>query len=560
MKGVMIKPEELGALKDVKLVYGFTDRVMMQIYNFYKMHSQDEYYFLDLDGVQDLFAFYDRDYIDMYARFGIVINNEDINSTRERLLILDTSEVNESKISEKVRKLGDHVSCCIIEKDYSSLGINAYSSDRYELTVLDKIGVKILNPGFISAAALDYDVRNLELVKKATDRDGNRLYHLYDVSNIMNTAVLLDNFDRSIEAMFSVIDQFRDIATADPKTVFYYSDRRNTVVTNTYLCIAARMLLTDGYKFLVNRDDITIHRMFMRDFTGPRFRYVDDYLHFIERFPDFSLKFSNEAAFLMVRDRVKEYQNRHDYKVSFRALCAEVDLDNRKLLEPFTKVPVEIDLSSVETISFPEYFGLSNSREIGGVFREANTFANTIDEAIRSVYPYDDFILNCCNLLLFKNHGRTYVSYVISIQAKYPFKVRPLSDKFPSFTIDLDLSQLLSLYDVRLLFGLDTVVQEIASNHSAYDVLDFSRKESDLNGCVLRCLTNNWSNSIHNDRLTSEDLAMWSDSTESIRHKSPALTSLFSIKQLQKRGIIGYYGGPIPYTANHLIVTDDLWR
>lgn len=45
MKGVMIKPEELGALKDVKLVYGFTDRVMMQIYNFYKMHSQDEYYF-----------------------------------------------------------------------------------------------------------------------------------------------------------------------------------------------------------------------------------------------------------------------------------------------------------------------------------------------------------------------------------------------------------------------------------------------------------------------------------------------------------------------------------
>ena len=320
------------------------------------------------------------------------------------------------------------------------------------------------------------------------------------------------------------------------------------------------MLLTDGYKFLVNRDDITIHRMFMRDFTGPRFRYVDDYLHFIERFPDFSLKFSNEAAYLMVRDRVKEYQNRHDYKVSFRALCAEVDLDNRKLLEPFTKVPVEIDLSNVETISFPEYFGLSNSREIGGVFREANTFANTIDEAIRSVYPYDDFILNCCNLLLFKNQGRTYVSYVISIQAKYPFKVRPLSDKFPSFTIDLDLSQLLSLYDVRLLFGLDTVVQGIASNHSAYDVLDFSRNERDLNGCVLRCLTNNWSNSIHNDRLTSEDLAMWSDSTESIRHKSPALTSLFSIKQLQKRGIIGYYGGPIPYTANHLIVTDDLWR
>ena len=38
------------------------------------------------------------------------------------------------------------------------------------------------------------------------------------------------------------------------------------------------------------------------------------------------------------------------------------------------------------------------------------------------------------------------------------------------------------------------------------------------------------------------------------------ITSLFSIKQLQKRGIIGYYGGPIPYTANHLIVTDDLWR
>lgn len=111
MEGVMIKPEELGALKDVKLAYGFTDRVMMQIYNFYKMHSQDEYYFLDLDGVQDLFAFYDRDYIDMYARFGIVINNEDINSTREKLLILDTSEVNESKISEKVRKLGDHVSC-----------------------------------------------------------------------------------------------------------------------------------------------------------------------------------------------------------------------------------------------------------------------------------------------------------------------------------------------------------------------------------------------------------------------------------------------------------------
>lgn len=103
-------------------------------------------------------------------------------------------------------------------------------------------------------------------------------------------------------------------------------------------------------------------------------------------------------------------------------------------------------------------------------------------------------------------------------------------------------------------------MQGIASNHSAYDVLDFSRKERDLNGCVLRCLTNNWSNSIHNDRLTSEDLAMWSDSTESIRHKSPALTSLFSIKQLQKRGIIGYYGGPIPYTANHLIVTDDLWR
>ena len=126
------------------------------------------------------------------------------------------------------------------------------------------------------------------MVKKATDRDGNRLYHLYDVSNIMNTAVLLDNFDRSIEAMFGIIDQFRDIASSDPKTVFYYSDRRNTVVTNTYLCIAARMLLTDGYKFLVNRDDITIHRMFMRDFTGPRFRYADDYLHFIERFPDFS--------------------------------------------------------------------------------------------------------------------------------------------------------------------------------------------------------------------------------------------------------------------------------
>lgn len=66
MEGIMIKPEELGALKDVKLAYGFTDRVMMQIYNFYKMHSQDEYYFLDLDGVQDLFAFYDRDYIDIY--------------------------------------------------------------------------------------------------------------------------------------------------------------------------------------------------------------------------------------------------------------------------------------------------------------------------------------------------------------------------------------------------------------------------------------------------------------------------------------------------------------
>ena len=560
MKGVMIKPEELGALKDVELVYGFTDRVMLQIYNFYKTHKQDEYYYLDLEGVQDLFTFYDRDCISTYAKFGIVINNEDINSAREKLLILGAAEVNESKISEKICELGDHVSCCVIEKDYSSLSINAYSKDRYELTVLDKIGIRVLNPGFISAAALDYDVKNFELVEKAADRNGNRLYHLYDVSNIMNTAVLLDNFDRSIEAMFGIIDQLKSIATEDPKTVFYYSNRKNTIITNTYLCIAARMLLTDGYKFLVNRDDIAMHRMFIRDFTGPRFRYVDDYLHFIEKFPDFSLKFSNEAAYLMVRDRVKEYQNRHDYKVSFRALCAEVDLDNRKLLEPFTRVPVEIDLNSVETISFPEYFGLSGSREIGGIFNEANTFANTIDEAIRSVYPYDNFTLNCCNLLLFKNQGRTYVSYVISVQAKYPFKVRPLSEKFPSFTIDLDLLQLLSLYDVRLLFGLDTVVQSIANEHSSYEVLNFSRNESSLNGCILRCMTNNWSNSIRNDRLTSEDLAMWSDSTESVRRKSSALTSLFSIKQLQKRGIIGYYGGPIPYTANHLTVTDDLWR
>lgn len=54
--------------------------------------------------------------------------------------------------------------------------------------------------------------------------------------------------------MFGIIDQFRDIASSDPKTVFYYSDRRNTVVTNTYLCIAARMLLTDGKVYSLSQN------------------------------------------------------------------------------------------------------------------------------------------------------------------------------------------------------------------------------------------------------------------------------------------------------------------
>lgn len=560
MESILISPEELGLLSDVTPIYGITDIALIQVYKFYRSHPQNAYYKLDMSKGVNLLDYYDSSSWSTYARYGIITSDSDIQRVRECLLILDESEIKESVIIDKIKMLGSAISSCIIEKDYSILPTESYSEDRCELAILDKLEIGIINPGFISAASQDFDTSNFELIQKAQDSAGRKLYHLYDVSEIMNSAFLTDNLDRSIAEMFDIIEKFKDIASKDAQIVFYYESRKDIIRTNVYLCIAARMLLTNGYKFLTHKDDTIIYRMFLRDFTGPRFRYVDEYLHHLKRFPDFSIRFSNRTAYMMVRDRVKEHQNQKDYKVTFRALCAEIDLHSRKLLEPFSKTPLEIDLDNVETISIPEIFNLKGSRDVGGVFNEVNAFVTEIDSAVRLVYPYDDFILNCSNLLLFKNQGRTYVSYVISISSKLPFTVKPLADKFPSFSIDLDLPQMLELYDVRILIGLDKVVDRIKASKSGYDVMNFSRDEQSLNGCVLRALNAERVGVIRNNKLTSEDLAMWSEATESFRRSASALVAIFSIKQLQRRGIIGYYGGPIPYVNNKIVITDDIWR
>lgn len=538
--------------------FGIEDKVFLQLYAFYKTHTQKAIYFVDASEASrsDEFSMSD---VNRYYEYGIRFKNSSgvVSNKRAYLLIipaevLDSEESLVSYCEQQKELLGNvFFKACIIEKDYSLL---QEAQKVEDILIINKVlaGTFICNFNEMATTA------NTSSVKKIKKRSG---YDYIDVSALFKKYNCFGiDFKSNLLSIQKITEEIKELhMSSRKKTIFYLSDGNDSEY-KVFTVISAVLTVMEHINFDVHESYMQLFLFMLRRFHHRRFNFISDFLRDLQEPLEIAATITERRAFLCTLDvkTLAEKEHSSDYQILLNIVGAPFDLEKMQLVGNCSNHTYS--LNRIEILDIQKLFSVDS----GGLeeFCKLNKLIDVFEtNVLRFLNGSSEILLNCSNVLLYRYRGEVYLGYVSYIGGKLPYIFYPVSANYTSFSVDLSVEEYQALYDIAIFAEHDNIVKSfidskrIIGDKVHYPVMKHFR------GALFGAIPTQAVKLDESCGFSLEELGIWSTQAAYFRDdKELRIINMLNQKTLRQVSLATFFGGPHPFLCVHFTLENNMWR
>ncbi|MEY8333099.1 hypothetical protein AALB53_08345 [Lachnospiraceae bacterium 47-T17] len=559
-----ISSDEFPAL-DMEEVYGIVDPAILQIYKFYKSHSQDDIYLLDIsDTDKRISSLVALDSIQIYSLYGIFVNTEYNNNNvlierKNHMLIVSEEDLSDKnkfheRIQNEIETDFDGVIACILEVDYLKDSDRVEAACDFVLSELPDVIFLNAQRKFLSAAI------------PAAKRSDKFAY--IDVTESVNKyGPQYIDFTKDVSRLLELRNLL--LTYKDKKNVVLTVSSLDPVLQRVFCCIAVECIVVHKMMFELPREIGRFFWYYMRRLYQKEYCYFDEYLKMLMNPIDIGFMYKSTGdGYLCVLENEKLYTNGiRDYS-KYVLLCSiiSVPFDIGKRCITGTEVSsINVGPERIITYSLRDLYDLGNpDHEIA--CKNAEEFGKVLcdfEQAIlESQFGFlEKDALHCSNVLLYEFRGKTLLGYVINTTGTYPYRIFPISKGYTSFETEISVSEYTDICDICVLDDANNLIASllrkrvITGNKWHRDVTSVSR------GILLSALPTDRQMLRGECGLTVEEICMWESVSASIRTgRGSFVIDKVPHKILRDKRFLTAFGGPNPMITKQFFIESSSWK
>lgn len=529
---------------DCKNEYRISNTVFKQLYLFYKSigESCDKLYSIETDEDDEALSYIDYRFVDLYNKYGFIIDDAGIPSKVLRPYIVCREVVND--IDNYIKQIDE------IMKDYNGafVVIEATPEEQAEI--------------YLNTDCQEYKNALENFYKTCTIANPMDMSYMYDIRSQLSSDsfykkyVLVDFVDLLVETnclktgdtgyTVSCLNKLiNNICTYDRnKTVFYFNSNNRKlkqyilstqqVYSRFYLPLAVIMSIQYGYLFHVTDDKINTVHEYYNNIMGNRSNHCCDYLRNLMNPIKIGCMVSH--ASYMLCTLAKENYN---LVVDLVEMDELIDSDDQSQILSYRK---NMSISDIDIVDITDYF-MINSKDSSVVFDELyrlNKLSTIFTEVLQK--NGSNVISDCSNSLILSVDGKHYFAFVRSINFKYLYNIRCIDSDIKR-TVELDSDTVTSVMDLRLF----TDYRERFPKY--IPIIDSKKFGRSYKGVLYRVASNNGCDYCDVDIVPLDNVFLYSYITQEFRGES-VFKYTDDIPSIGlKRKFLSFYGGPVPVTG-----------
>lgn len=527
------------------------NKVLYQIYQFYKTHTQNFCYVVVLQDRQLLARYFDTENLDLYEAYGIAPTNNllDVSTNRAYMLILKQEDLATGKIlqqaiqSYKISQGCSSFASCVVECDFDTL--SQIQIDEMAARLHDA-----LDPGCV---VLNYPLRTETTAVFSKRLDG---YEYVDVNDLVEDKVSsFDKTEAMVQRMYTLYNAVMKYQDSNDNTVFYLGSEDKFSLCE-YASLAALSILTGGKRFHCNSNtEFAVMSNYLQSVHKRENMYLEDYLAFMCNYPDLSV-IVNQNAYVLIKDVSR--LRRED--CVFTSVQLKIDPNTMQIDDRASK-NVNYYFSDVRPLSLRKKFHLDSVdietavrgfKELSKLMRNVDTYISADSDILK------ESTLHVSNVLLYEYGGSVYIGYVPYVSTEVPFVVYPVSDSFKAFRTKLNLQEVMPL-DVRVFFDWKLMASQMIAKGLVKLPNSLFRPTPYARGMLVSAVETSQARFRDANLCTFEELGIWSLQTR-VTRTNPAALEYFRKDYLMSSEFFTAFGGPHPYIRNSFTIRSDSWR
>lgn len=555
-------------LDDIQPIFGVSDKRFLQLYKFFKSHSRKETYI-----IENFNSPIENSTIKLFREYGIYF--EDYGSSAEdfvdeKQFIIIPPETLEDEITLQkylVKYCVEDITpgICIIEQSYENIDKTKLEAD-FKLIHSIIPQCTIINNRYEKSSILDSATAFKKLKNTINASTGNK-YQLTEITNLFDVFNNVANINQYLQCANDIVEKIKAL-NRNADTIFYIDTSQvNKAVVDAYYAIAAYLLLDADIKCYVPLKDFEYFIYIINSARSQHYMFLDDYLHNLVNYPDFSVSCRLNQCYLWVKDseKMNNANLRKKYNITLTMFKARVNIDTFELLEDFSTISNVVPLSSLTGIKRFRDFSDIGSSDINAAkeayVRLNRLFINITNNLMESKILGNEDFITVNNVLLFEQGGSHYVAYVADINGIIPFVVFPLIKGYEPFSVDFDIKNLECLYDTRAFYDIDIWCNQIKQKLNRKQIKIQHYDKNTLRGILFKGYR------VYNESVSTESpltfaqIGMWSHQTGDFRrYRKNAFADLFNKKALLQENLFSIFGFKHPQISNEFIIKDEYWR
>lgn len=319
--------------------------------------------------------------------------------------------------------------------------------------------------------------------------------------------------------------------------------------------VAAYCTMAYSMKFCIPDGFSDVFTHYCAQMHSRLYCHCGDYLKMLQNIPEISVKLSplfNSYAYLN-KNMIAANPRLYNIRVAYQYY----ELDNSGWRIEHANSPLAdleiIDINSVCQMNTTDVnTAVQNSAKLKSLLQRFDT-----------VQDNQTSTFDCTNTFAFRKDGKTCIALLKQLSGKLPFIMTPVDGKLNAFKVDLDVTQLERLQDVRVLFStiyMKKVFDKLCGRETKQSEFNWYLPETSiglmfLNEEILPGVSDNIT------PVKYDTLGLWNPVSLQLRGNlsDSKLTTVIPLKGL-KREYLTYYGGPVPCRNTDLFIREELWR
>ncbi len=546
--------------------YDFTSKTFEQIYGVLKKYGQDCIILLqdEKNTFSNQIMWSDSSLFDSFGMHFTSVNTPVGISLNKDVYLLILSEEDMESVASIRNAVFQHRLQFNVDED--AIKYVAIEKAYTELSELDEDNKK-LREVLPTATCFNRNFRAKNRVYKQvlryTDRNNVKYLNLMDFygNKAFNSVSIGINIGNLLEVLEAIKAKAAELRREKIVAFFYCElpdDANRGLYLNVTASIAAYCSMVYNMKFELSREFWPLVFENYRKMISQRFNFIEDYLEFVRNPID--------CGFRIVDDRLYSYiKDTEDTEGGFVQLNLTSLRFNQasKTLESSQPEVSILTLKDVEVLSLRDLFDLASKD-----WNSANTGARQLNDVMAQmerIFMEQGRSGRCplCvnNTLLYRKDGIVRIARVDRILGKVPYVCKSPNNNSISFRDDLELTDLVSLYDFNLFYDTKKwlgLLQSsgVVSKHLHYQLPSWSR------GVVMRSMKSTVGVASANCGVSVAELSLWLKVTDQFRNgDNKATLDYVTLPKARASSLLTCWGGPSAADRVKIKVTGtSVWR